>query len=95
MAKQAGIPKSMQDLEQGLLVDDMENGVPMPIVRPDRARNIERRIHTERVINPVTGVEQIVPFEDVSTGKALVTEIGRNVNMEGRRKRVNTSKITY
>lgn len=86
MAKQAGIPKSLQDSEVGLLVDELSNNVPAPIIREDRSRNVQRRIHTKREANPVTGVEQVVPFINEATNTPLITEFGRNVNMEGQDK---------
>tara|TARA_R110002012_G_scaffold292417_2_gene487605 strand:- start:3071 stop:4384 length:1314 start_codon:yes stop_codon:yes gene_type:complete len=86
MAKQAGIPKSLQDSEVGLLVDELSNNVPAPIIREDRSRNVQRRIHTKREANPVTGVEQVVPFINEATNTPLITEFGKNVDMEGQDK---------
>ena len=85
LAKEVKVPKKLMDDEEGLLVRRMTNSSPAPIVRHNRDTGIERRIHTEDFVNPVTGVSQVVAVENPETGKALLTDFGdgRTGNIEG------------
>ena len=55
-------------------------GVPSAFIHSPR-RGLEQRVHTRYSENPVTGAQEIVPFQ--VDGKTLVTNIGRGVPING------------
>ena len=71
---------------QARMVEALEelNGRGVP--RPARVRTPqgEMRVHTTYGVNPLTGQQEIVPF--ISQGQPLVTQLGRNVPMNGHEK---------
>ena len=82
--ERAGVPyQVVGDLQE---IRSLQNGVPAPYIDNQTKPGIERRVHTGVAVNPYTNESEIVPFNDVDTGRALVTEIGRNVDMEGETK---------
>lgn len=82
--ERAGVPyQAVQSLQE---IKQLSNGVPAPFIDTTSKPGIERRIHTEVTVNPFTGENEIVAFNNPSTDEALVTEFGRNVNMEGQDK---------
>lgn len=81
--ERAGVPQQLVTSLQE--IGKLANGVPAPYV--GRAANgNERRVHTKVAPNPYTGEMEIVPFENARTGEALVTEFGKNVDLEGETK---------
>ena len=82
--ERAGVPHQVvEDLQESR---QLNNGVPAPFIDTTSKPGIERRVHTEIKVNPFTGENEIVAFNNPSTNEALVTEFGRNVNMEGQDK---------
>jgi hypothetical protein len=81
---QAGVPsqsiRALQDIEL------LSNGVPAPYVDKTSKPGIERRVHTIEGMNPITETPELLPMVNDNTGGALVTEFGKNVNMEGQDK---------
>ena len=81
---QAGVPsesiRGLQDIQM------LSNGVPAPYVDTVSKPGIERRIHTIEDQNPITGQAELLPMTNDNTGGALVTEFGKNVDMEGQDK---------
>lgn len=81
--ERAGVPHQVvTDLQE---IRQLSNGVPAPYVTEGNSGN-ERRVHTKVAKNPYTGEMEIVPFDNVRTGEALVTEFGKNVDLEGETK---------
>lgn len=78
--ERAGVPH--QEVTALQVIRKLANGVPAPFIGKASNGN-ERRVHTQVVKNPFTGEMEIAPFNNVRTGEALVTEFGRNVNLEG------------
>ena len=58
-------------------------GVPSAFVHSP-SRGLEQRVHTRYETNPITGTQDIVPF--TVNGAPLVTNLGRNVPMNGHEK---------
>ena len=75
-----GVPhKAVTDLQE---VGQLVGGAPAPYVMTGGNGN-ERRVHTQREVNPFTGEQEIVPVKNERTGNALVTEFGTGVDLEG------------
>ena len=75
-----GVPhKVVTDLQE---VGQLVGGAPAPYVMTGGNGN-ERRVHTQREVNPFTGEQEIVPVKNERTGNALVTEFGMGVDLEG------------
>ncbi len=82
----AGVPASEFRGFQQLQVPQLSNGVPAPYVDKVSKPGVERRVHTIEGQNPITEQVELLPMTNDNTGGALVTEFGKNVDMEGQDK---------
>lgn len=72
--------------KQARMVEALEELGGRGVPRPARIRTPEgeMRVHTKYGVNPLTGQQEIVPF--TANGAPLVTNLGRNVPMNGHEK---------